>query len=267
VESLLLALRAAVAHHHYLVARYRLAIQASTVAIQYEKLQAVSDDVKQEIERLFTSCRGGGCAAQALRKIWRPTPDAPTTETDETRVQYELVRFGQAQAHSLGEDLEIARLILGMLRRTERTATIDLFAHREVSLNLRRKMRDLAVSVELIAKERAERISQVMPGAAAHDQRHFPKARMSTTQLEDRARDPASGWQLAYNVACLCAIRAAWASKAENVDRAFEFLWKALERSGSDKLQADWIKVDPDLEALRNDPRYPELLRRLAVKA
>jgi len=56
-----------------------------------------------------------------------------------------------------------------------------------------------------------------------------------------------------YNVACLCALQG-------ESDRAIELLTEALDGGFS---QRAWIENDPDLDSLRSDPRFNELLGRI----
>jgi len=58
-------------------------------------------------------------------------------------------------------------------------------------------------------------------------------------------------WALAYNAACLEAL-------AGNLDEAFRLLRRALERN-SDEIY-DYLREDSDLDRLRGDPRFEELL-------
>jgi adenylate cyclase len=56
-----------------------------------------------------------------------------------------------------------------------------------------------------------------------------------------------------YNVACL-------SSLIGDTDRAFELLNRAIDLGWS---RPEWLKQDPDLVSVRDDPRYADLLKRL----
>ena len=58
---------------------------------------------------------------------------------------------------------------------------------------------------------------------------------------------PEDDW---YNRACL-------ESVCDNFDLAFEYLQRAAK---NDELDATWIWEDPDLEWIRNDPRFVEIV-------
>jgi hypothetical protein len=47
-----------------------------------------------------------------------------------------------------------------------------------------------------------------------------------------------------------------------DVDEAFQWLEKAYEYR---TLWMPWVKVDPSLDALRSDPRFDQLLRRMGL--
>lgn len=56
-----------------------------------------------------------------------------------------------------------------------------------------------------------------------------------------------------YNLGCSYSLNG-------DYDGAFEALYKALELGYSD---AEWVERDSDLEAIREDPRYPLLVQRM----
>jgi adenylate cyclase len=66
-----------------------------------------------------------------------------------------------------------------------------------------------------------------------------------------------------YNLACDLAF------KLRDLDTALEFLGPVLKKTGQENLQ--WLKSDPDLDALRDDPRFKAMVEdaeaRLAATA
>ncbi len=56
-----------------------------------------------------------------------------------------------------------------------------------------------------------------------------------------------------YNVACFYAMKG-------NTDRAMELLDRAVENGWGDKA---WLETDPDLDSLREDPRFQALMGRV----
>jgi len=55
---------------------------------------------------------------------------------------------------------------------------------------------------------------------------------------------------IAYNVACLYALEG-------ETGKAFDCLERAIGRGFGNR---DWLERDPDLESIRNDPRFIELI-------
>ncbi len=270
IDSFLLALRAATSHPNYLLGRYRLAIQASSMAVDTESWDTVDERVRQEICQLLSEPAGRGsvpsesaAAAEALHKVWSCPPDEPLDEDAKVSAQRALVKMGRDRAESLHHDLAVVRLIPGLLRRTERKATFAMFQSSDLGLSLRKRLRDLASSVVVMASVRERRFV----GAGQQPAEASPGDKKNEGKLVARAEKRESGWQLAYNVACLFAVRAELPDEQERsdacVDRAFEFLSRALERPGSAKLVRGWVEKDPDLKSLRGDPRYQELLQAL----
>ena len=68
-------------------------------------------------------------------------------------------------------------------------------------------------------------------------------------ELKTFAGDPRSGWQVCYNLACY------YAAQAHEPDLAIDWLETAMIRPGIEANGA-WLAKDPDLESLRNLPRF-----------
>ena len=68
-------------------------------------------------------------------------------------------------------------------------------------------------------------------------------------------KDPANQTAL-YNMACVC-------SRKKQIGQAVEWLRKAVDAGYDD---ADWMENDSDLDAIRDNPRYRQILRELRVK-
>ena len=58
-----------------------------------------------------------------------------------------------------------------------------------------------------------------------------------------------------YNVACFY-------SRAGKYDRSLDFLERMVERGGASATSRDWMTNDPDLEAMRDLPRFQEIMKR-----
>ena len=260
------------AHPNYLVASYRLAVEASLVAERIVDWRGTNRANKEEICMLLWVLPGelGEAAAKALG--YDPARETVRHDKEDLdKAKIELVKLGLARARALATGLSPWNLLVGMLCRRERRANFALLRPDVHKVTPRRRMLDLGKSVEVIAEIREEYFEashgstatcRMCADAGAKKAR---RSRSPENELVKRAEQPTSGWQLAYNVACLYAVRARVCScdcEVHYVDRAFEFLWHALERPGSAKLTANWLELDPDLDYLVTDSRFDDLRSR-----
>lgn len=80
--------------------------------------------------------------------------------------------------------------------------------------------------------------------------------------VADRARAPESHWQIAYNLACLHAVRARRfrhdepAHAADERGAALEWLERCLDRPSARQLVREWVERDPDLDELRDSDDF-----------
>lgn len=87
-------------------------------------------------------------------------------------------------------------------------------------------------------------------------------------QLGEEAVADGSWWQISYNAACAHAAGIAACDGGQDAKRAqaasaLGFLEQTLVRPGVEQLSAAWVGNDPDLAALRADPRFKRFLAQL----
>ncbi len=272
VASFNLALQAA--HHHpdYLLARYRLSIQASALAAQIDAWDAAPSGDRLKIRKVLQRSELDEdhvkeLPEDSLEKLATTLATALDTGTEQAR-QRALIEFGRGHAEAMRKHLRAWNLVPGLLSRTERRTTHHLLRWDTQRLTGRRRLYDLARSVVFISEVRLNLLPSASGPSASGDTPSGAEARNLVDEEREicrRADSFASGWQLAYNVACLWAIRAgAVGSAATCKDEAFSYIWKALERPGSSTLTTRWVEHDPDLRALKSDERWPQLVDRLS---
>jgi hypothetical protein len=272
--SFFYALRAASSHPSYLIARYRLSIAASHFALDTAAWTAVDTADRQQIitllcDHAYTTHQKHLPSEEAAVKLgewWKAIGTAAPSPVGPDEVKRALIDLGRSLAVSLQRSLKTRRLVPGVLCRTQRRATLDLFRRSDLGQTRRRALSEMARSIELIAEVRNAPVAPAggVQGGLPDD------LRRKIGKLEERAVDRSSGWQLPYNVGCLYATCAGRLepdepARAGKTDRAYEHLWRALERPGSAALKAEWVAVDPDLGALRTDPpdaRWSMLVQR-----
>ncbi|TCC53447.1 hypothetical protein E0H75_07080 [Kribbella capetownensis] len=93
--------------------------------------------------------------------------------------------------------------------------------------------------------------SRAMVHAAALSMQPHSKGLKKIKKL---AKDPRSGWQVCYNLACY------YTQQEDDAQAAIKWLETALTRPGVEELAGAWLAMDPDLELLHPLTRF-ELLR------
>ncbi len=88
--------------------------------------------------------------------------------------------------------------------------------------------------------------------AVAYEHHRAGRIDESRAVMEKAMRDQPQSWALPYNAACL-------ASLAGNADEALGWLHKALDLNQEEIYQ--YLREDSDLDNVRDDPRFQELLR------
>lgn len=214
VASFNLALQAA--HHHpdYLLARYRLSIQASALAAQIDEWEKAPAGDRLKICKVLRRTERDEegleqLPADHLEKLSVDLAKALESDTNHQR-QEALIRFGKGHAEAMRKHLRVWNLVPGLLSRTERRTTRHLMMWDTQRLTGRRRLYDLARSVVFISEVRRN-LLPLVPAPSADEQQELVD---EEREISRRADAFASGWQLAYNIACLWAIRAGAAQAA-----------------------------------------------------
>ena len=230
-EALELYARAVAAHPQYLIGRYRLAVAVATVAMDADRLWLV--------QPTSTRLRIGSDVERACRAIGLdPVPPAELTAGGSAELRSLAIRLYKNLIDDLGWRPGLTRL----LRRSERQQAMVDVGQVLTRYGWRERRRWMA---------RAGR-------AIVDDAPPTP-----VSEVEERAADPRSWWQLSYNLACYYA-RPRWGqTEPQNVARAIDWLETALNRPGSGQMAGPWLRIDPDLAALRGDPRFQALVATL----
>ena len=240
-QAFQLALRVATLHPRYIASRYRLAVTASLLA---SDLGRHWDDVGQPDREEVLA---------ALDRYQRPPTALVAALRDDPggNARAELLcRFGLDELEVLRTDTTRRRVVFKALRQRERSYWFELVRPAIGRKSLRAQFRQSIESCKPAVKARGD----------------LPVEEDELRMQLHRVLDPRTLWLVPYNLACCNAIwqrhdQAHPASEpplghGDHAAEAVRLLEIAVERPGSFQLNVAWLDADPDLESLRNDPRF-----------
>jgi hypothetical protein len=82
------------------------------------------------------------------------------------------------------------------------------------------------------------------------------KQQAALDRLATKALQRGTWWQVGYNAACAHLL-------AGRPDAAITLLEECLLHPGAEQLDAGWLNADPDLEPIRQSPRFMRLVERV----
>ncbi|MGB8858505.1 MAG: hypothetical protein WCC60_04585 [Ilumatobacteraceae bacterium] len=214
--------RALIAHPRYWIAMYRLGGTVSMLSQHPEVWSSASLERRAAIVRMMEAAADAAVAEVPVDKLRGADPD------------FAAVALGWYDVVSRATSLR-ARVGLAF-RRSERVAAIPALIHSGRWGDAAR-VRWLARSASLVTGH--------------------PPLR---SDLERRAHDRRSWWQLSYNMACADA-------RKHELDSAMNWLDLCLARPGAEQLTKAWATADPDLKALRTMPRFQRFCEQLPEEA
>jgi hypothetical protein len=232
----------------YHLARYRLAITCGFIADDFGTTWGKASPATQQrvVETLRRYCETCPRAQRGyVDELIKNLSVVDGSELGAARAQF--CRLARANLKEVRERVRLPRVLATALGRDQRSYQLGLLASPS-GLSSRTRFRDLVDSADLALQLR---------GGQRPDDRDL-------ASVERRARRAETWWQVAYNLACFYALRANRALHAANdVDAAFAWLERAVEQRGSHQLTKEWFDGDPDLRALRGNPRYDAIRERL----
>jgi hypothetical protein len=238
VDSFAMNLRAVTLYPRWPVARYRLAATAVMLANgNASRWRSSPQPARDSI-------------TAALRRCGLPSAEdlAETLETGQGNGQrVELCSFASGLIDPK-KNVAVRRVLWRSLRPTERSYWFSLFRTRE-HVSFRTQFAELSKSARTIAnvRETGNAVDLIAP-----------------------QNDANLTWQLAYNLACAFAERAAHPvsanAQAADIKKALNLLELAAIRPGGHQLTREWLEHDPDLAVLRTDPRFERLANQLPQK-
>jgi hypothetical protein len=107
------------------------------------------------------------------------------------------------------------------------------------------------------------KLRMALKGSTKHA---VPVLTESAKRFEARSAKRDAIWQVPYNLACFWAL-ATSDPDSEEGNNAFRLLDDARMSRGSWQMTAAWLQADVDLESLRFDDRFDQLLARLPPAA
>jgi hypothetical protein len=244
-QALGLLARAITAHPGYLSARYRMAVSMGMLALDTE-----TNWLNQPIsERL----RIAGEVRRACKQIGITAPDSRALADNEC--QPLLWKIADQLYAKLDHDCSRRALFGRLFRRSERAAVGQLLQRLNDPFGPARRGHWLVRSARLVL------------GTDAANKAPLRLVDLHATEgledLETKAADHRSWWQLNYNLGCFYA-------RHRDVPGAIDFalgrLEAALGRPGSEQMAGTWLLADPDLAALQQLPRFKTLTESLNPK-
>ena len=256
LDAFELALRPATLYPNFVAACYRLAMAASLVASDvgrnwWSRPPEQRERVLFALERFVASAGSKRRSRDELDSAWARLRRALRDRggPDPSAARRELCRLALLELDHIEQLLRVHWILANALRRSERSYWIALLRPGRDQVTLRTQFRRAVASARPAVRER------VYPGTTSAYAQRWQRDR------QDWRNDPRTFWQVAYNLACWQGIRHREGS--DTAEAAIGWLETAVERPNSHQLTRSWVTTDPDLQSLRRDVRFQQLVDNL----
>lgn len=227
LEALTLYARSVAAHPRYPVARYRLA--ASLASFASFASTATKEWKLAPLSARVRVVEHVGRACEALHL------DACALSAIEENPESQMSAIAKKVYDRIIDDNRWRNAIPVLFRKSERAFWWPRFRTMFHRFGPRAAGQWMAASAKLVLEKDAS-----SPGV-----------------VQERASDRRSWWQLSYNLACYYA-------QLGTPSTALTWLETALQRPGSGQMGGGWLRMDPDLEPIRGEPRFEAVAAQLA---
>ncbi len=239
LEAFALELRLATLYGQFEVVRYRMAIAAAFLASDIPGQWRNASDQDREV--VVAAIR------RYARTVTRCSPAAETAaatladlDRSSEAMRSALCIWAAAELDDLLETTTWAHLLWRGLRRSQRGHALSLI--RRTDQHPSSPLERFHAMVETCNYTVRLRRSVVLPAARP--------------TILAAADGPDVFWQVTYNCACFFALLHARNGDADDAATAFDLLERSIEQSGGHQLTAGWANADPDLQSLRDSPRF-----------
>jgi tetratricopeptide (TPR) repeat protein len=229
--------QAVAAHPTYLLARYRLAAAAAMLAKTMATTWLAIGPQRRDaiVDALERACRTlpAAAAGEAMEHV-RWMADGPSAERA-------CLQFAKMFLEEVEHQTSVGGILTTSLRREDRDDRMPLLWSTGPG-GSRQRVHWLARSARLSCASLVE--DDPVKQQAALD------------RLATKAVQRGTWWQVGYNAACAYIL-------AGRPDTAITLLEECLLHPGAEQLDARWLKADPDLEPIRQSPRFMRLVERV----